>query len=502
VSAPEPTDASPPPGHSLARIGLAVLLLAYAAVLYPLIGAVSGGSDNSGYFNEARLFSRLQIRAPERVLAALPPAETPPYLYVPLGFRPVADGAARIVPTYPPGFPLMLVPVAGVFGWRHSGDIILMLHSLAGIALVFALGRLCGLSGPWSLFGAAVLAASPLYLYTSLQALSDIPATAWATAAVVAAWKSRERSLWALAAGISVAVAFLVRPNNFIIVVPVVLAIGWSPRGWILAALGAIPGIGAWMAINHAAYGGILETGYGAIGKEFHGSLIAGTLLYYGKWLPLLFSPIVIASPAIVAFFRSRPRCAAVLASWMAVFLAFFAPYRWTHESWWYLRFLLPAAPAVIVAGLIVVAACLEGLKASLRAMALQAAIALLVCSALGAEVVQTLSLEAWSIGRGERKYGRVSGWLANNLPKNSVVLACQFSGSIFYFTDFTLLRGDQIDAGTAKRVRSALQSEGRPLYAVLFAFEENLIGRIPGNWSVVHSDEDVLVLRCDPPAK
>ena len=85
-----------------------------------------------------------------------------------------------MVPTYPPGLPLLLVPAALVAGWDHAGDLVLIVHSLAGIALAFALGRACGLSGSWSLVGAAVLAASPLYLFTSLQALSDVPATAWA----------------------------------------------------------------------------------------------------------------------------------------------------------------------------------------------------------------------------------------------------------------------------------------------------------------------------------
>ena len=66
-----------------------------------------------------------------------------------------------MVPTYPPGLSLMLVPVAWVAGWRHSGDILLIFHSLVGIALLYALGLRCGLPAPWALFGSALLAASP-----------------------------------------------------------------------------------------------------------------------------------------------------------------------------------------------------------------------------------------------------------------------------------------------------------------------------------------------------
>src|SRR5271157_1659236 len=137
------------------------------------------------------------------------------------------------------------------------------------------------------------------------------------------------------AAGLCVAVGFLVRPTNFLVVVPVVLATGLSPGSLILVALGAFPGVAAWMAVNNSAYGGYLQSGYGAIGNEFHASLVSPTLSYCARWLPVLFSPIVVVSPAILALLRQRPRVAAVLASWAAVFIGFYLPYRWTHENWW-----------------------------------------------------------------------------------------------------------------------------------------------------------------------
>src|SRR5665213_1618915 len=167
------TAAMPQTTLSGARIGLGVGLLGYAVLLFILIGAVPGGSDNSGYFNEARLLAAGRIHVPVRAVAGIPAGEVP-YLYSPLGFKPAADGTERLVPTYPPGLPLLLVPASLVAGWDHAGDLVLLVHSLAGIALVFALGRTCGLPGAWSLAGAAILAASPLYLFTSLQALSDV----------------------------------------------------------------------------------------------------------------------------------------------------------------------------------------------------------------------------------------------------------------------------------------------------------------------------------------
>jgi hypothetical protein len=479
------------------RIGLGLGLLGYAVLLFVLIGAVPGGSDNSGYFNEARLIGHGRLHAPERALAGLPQGKAPPYLYVPLGFKPAPDGTSTMVPTYPPGLPLMLVPAARIAGWDHAGDLVLLIHSLAGIALTFALGRICGLPGPWSLAGAAVLAASPLYLFTSLQALSDVPATVWAVAAVIAALKSRNGSGWALASGACVAVGFLVRPTNLLVAAPVILAVGMSPRRLALAALGFVPGAVAFMAINHAAYGNSLQSGYGAIGSEFHAGLIAVTLAFYAKWLPLLLSPIIIIAPAILLFLRRKPRIASVLASWAAAFIAFYSPYRWTHEQWWFLRFVLPIAPALIVAGLIVLHASLGAVKARYSGRLGSLLAVLLVAAAVGVEMGQTDPIrEARAIGHGERKYGRVSEWLKANVPADSAIAMSQASGALYYFTDFTLLRYDEMKGPVFAQVRASLQSEGRPLYAAVFPFEVAKLKDLPGHWTRVGSVEDVTIWR------
>jgi hypothetical protein len=492
--------AMPPTTPSGARIGLGVGLLGYAVVLFILIGAVPGGSDNSGYFNEARLLARGQMHAPMRTLAGVPAAEAP-YLYIPLGFKPAAGADAEMVPTYPPGLPLLLIPASYVAGWGHAGDLVLLIHSLAGLALVFALGRACGLPGAWSLAGAAILAASPLYLFTSLQALSDVPAAAWATAAVVAALRSREKTCWALVSGLCISVGFLIRPNNFLIAIPVVIAMGLSPRRLALVAAGSLPGILAFMAVNHAAYGGSLHVGYGAIGNEFHAALIPGTLGFYVRWLPLLLSPVVLFAPSVLALLKRAPRLTCVLASWALAYGAFFSAYRWTHEQWWFLRFLLPAAPALIVSGLLVPYLWLEWVKGHQPKALARLIPVLLIAPCICVELGQSGPLaEARAIGHGERKYGRVSSWLSDHAPRDSAVVVSQASGALFYFTPFTLLRYEEISPSIAQRAESTLQSEGRPLYAVLFPFEEGALKRLPGRWDHLASIDDVSIWRCEIP--
>lgn len=486
---------------SAARIALGIGLLGYAVLLYILIGAVPGGSDNSGYFNEARLLSHGQIHVPMRTLAGISGTEVP-YLYVPLGFKPAAGGGEVLVPTYPPGFPLMMVPVARIGGWEHAGDALLLIHSLAGLVLVFALGRACGLPEWWALAGAAFLAASPLYLFTSLQALSDVPAAVWATAAVVAALKGRERPAWSLVSGLCISVGFLVRPNNFLVAIPVLFALGLSPRRLLLVSLGALPGIVTWIAINRVAYGDPLQSGYGAIGNEFHAALILGTLRYYLKWLPLLLSPIVFIAPAVVFLYRLTPRISAVLFSWAIAYMAFFSAYRWTHEQWWFLRFLLPAAPALIVSGLVVSHLWFGIVRDRYTEIVRRLLPILLFLAAASVEVRQTGPLrEASGIGHGERKYGRVSAWLLAHVPENSAIVMSQASGALFYFTPFTLLRYEDMSPPVSRRIDAVLQKEGRPLYAVLFPFELDALKKLPGNWSRIVSVDDVSIWRCDLPA-
>ena len=258
------------------------------------------------------------------------------------------------------------------------------------------------------------------------------------------------------------------------------------------------------MAINHAAYGGYLQSGYVAIGSEFHEGLVPGTLVFCLRWLPVALSPLVLVSPAILGFLGTRTRIAAVLAAWAAAYVAFYAPYRWTHVDWWYLRFLLPAAPALLVAGLIVLQRAAAPLEGRLSGTARGVLLGVLFLGAALVEVRHIRPLHAWSIGHGEEKYGRVADWLKANAPRNSAIIAEQFSGATYYFTNFVLIRSNELDGATAGRVRAAVRAEGRPVYAVTFPLELGIIATLPGKWVRVASVEDVAIWRGDwgDPAK
>ena len=331
----------------------AVLVLgvaAYALLLWWHVGAYAGGADQSGYLNSARLLAGGRFTTSMRPLPGFPPDTLPPNVYVPLGFR--SAGADSLVPIYPLGLPLMIVAISQAVGWEPAADGTMVLHALLGVALVFWLGRACGL--PWSVsaLGALLLATSPLYLFISLNLMSDTPALVWTTAAVLLAWRSRRQPWWALLAGAALALAVLTRPTNILALAPVAVCLGASTRRWLWLSAGGAPGAALLVLFNLAAYGNAITTGYGDTRSLFGLSNLQSSLWNYAGWLPVLLTPLGLLALGLPGIWRRAPRLVAVLLVWIAVFVCFYAFYFHTHETWWYLRFLLPAFPPLIVGSL------------------------------------------------------------------------------------------------------------------------------------------------------
>ncbi len=495
----------PRPQGGLAAAGIGLLLLAlYAFVLSRHVGAVAGGSDSSGYLNHARLLASGSLHVQPRTIPGLPQASAPPYLYVPLGFRPAPNGNG-LVPTYPAGFALLVLALEPLAGWRHAGDWVIIVHSLAGLLATFGLGRMLGLGRLWSSLGAAIVGLSPLYLFFSLLAMSDVPSLVWTTLAVLAALKSRANARWALAAGAAIAVDVLLRPTNVLAFIPVAIVLGASPLRWLLFAAAGLPGAAFFMAENASAYGSLLSTGYGDYSSMFGAGFVPPSLQNYARWLPLLLTPLVVLNFALPWASSIAGRTRWLLGTWILAYAAFFSTYKCTHETWWYLRFLLPAVPAMVVGSLLVLRAAL----ARVPARAARGASALAFAATLALAAVLSFRLNRYfytlSIGNEDLRYTHAADWMQKYLPHDAVCLAMQASGAIFYYTHFTIIRWDFVNGGNIGQVESALRSSGRPLYAVLFPFEygegHQPESSMPGRWTEVGEVEYIKILRRDPGA-
>jgi len=453
-------------------------LAGYAFFLSHHSAIVAGGSDSSGYLNSARLLAHGRLVTALRIPAEFGAHGTVnPMHFLPQGFFPAPD-KARLTPTYPTGLPLLLALAGKLLGWETGPALLALLAATGALALCYLVAREAGVSVPLALAGAGVLAAFPVFIFTSVQPLSDTLATTWALAALFAALRahrSRTRA-WALGCGAALAMAVLVRPTNVLLAPALLVLIGWDCRQMGGFLLGGLPGA-AWLGFyNHHLYGGALRSGYGDVAAAFALSYGAPTAMHFIKWLALLIPAVLLALP--FAAWRRRETRTRPLLALTVVFIAIagaYAFYEVSHEVWWCLRFILPAVPALIIAGLLGI----ESFGKFRQASAL-----LLALWAIGSSWYWTPRLGVFLVKGYEQAYAGGAQAAVATLPKDAVVMSFAFSGALYFYSEFPVLRWDQMDAAAFGRYAALARQAGRPVCAVIFDFEEkDAFQRCPGGW-------------------
>jgi len=474
---------------------LVLALAGYAWFFWPQLHATAGGSDSSGYLNHARLLSRGEFHSQAMDLAGYPTAKAPGFTYAPLGFKPV-DSKGTLVCTYPPGLPLMLIGAARFSGWELAPNCIMLGHVLAAIVLTWLLARRCGLGSAWCFLAAGLLGFSPIFLNSGVQLLSDIPAAVWLTASLLCALEARARTWAALLSGFCLGVAVLLRPTCAFGVIPLLLAIAppldrATLRSLLLVILGGLPCAFVQLGLNRLELGSWLASGYGDVGQLLSTANLGRSLRAYALWLPASLGIVVPAALALPWLRSGGGRLRLVLGTWILVIAGFYALYFHTGEDWTYMRFLVPAAPALVVAALL----ALDAAAARIRNLRTQALACGLGLSALVSLLwLSNRQFHALSAGRAEQRYDRACDKARELLPRNAVVLAMQCSGALRYRTDFLVVRYDMLRPVSFERLRAAALAEGRPVYALLFPFEqtEALQSKTPGDWQPVAQVDDL----------
>jgi hypothetical protein len=465
-------------------------LAAYGAWLYRHSVRAVGGSDSSGYVNTAR--SILAGRIVERVRGLdelglddrFAPALTP-LAYLP-GPRP-----RTMSPYYPPGFPLHIAAATVLLGGSDAA--LFVVNPLAAalcLALMFLLARQLGLSRGWAAAGAAILGGCSVFVCQAVQPMSDVLATLWAVAAVLAALRSRQRDGWALAAGAALGIAVLVRPTNAMLALPFALALRWQRRTVALAAAGGLPFAIFYMAWNRAAYGGSLHTGYAAqMAWDLGLGFFRPRFHHYVHWVVAQLSVLVPVGWLALAGDRRAPgRDRLLLLGWFAPFLIFYcfwAPY----AEWWYTRFLLPALPAMIVGALLVARDLLALLASRDGWRRLRAPAAVLLAATVAyaewqtARQVQPVVLGNWGqkFADGCRALGReVAG-------RKVLVVSMEFSGAVRYYNDLAPLRWDAMSPPELATVVDRAATRGYAVYGILLSQEiERARSQVAGTWTRV----------------
>ncbi|MEO5958020.1 MAG: hypothetical protein ABIZ49_09110, partial [Opitutaceae bacterium] len=493
-------------------------LFAYAVFFSAHIDTTAGPNDSGGYLNSAKTLLTGNVTAAPRMLFGAEAGETDITPYAATTFKPRGDG--RLVPEYPVGFPLEIWAVAQFLPLEKAVPTLILAQLVLGVVFTMLLAKAFGLADGWAWLAGGTIGFSPVYLFQGLQPQSDGPSLVWVTAAVYWAWTSRKHPWRAILAGLATALAVLIRPANVLCLLPIALCLAGSWRQTVGWALAGLPGA-LWLAwYNRELYGSPLATGYGAVGSGFGWRFLPLTLRSYARWLPEFFTPAVVGALAM-PFIRTIPgRARLVLAGWIAAFVGFYAVYWCTWDNWYNMRFVLPAAPAMVVSALLVLRHVCErrgaGLFSSGPPWRTWVPTAALVMGALGFLSFRTIERRVTYWTRANGGHAVAAQWIRHNVPSNAVVFAQPATNPLMYYTDLVFVRSDHEKIRSSPEFFQRIASAGRPIYALTYHWEARGFDwardghgsghpDLPGTWERIAAlwDDDIHVWKqtsLDPP--
>ncbi len=453
---------------------LAVITLAFG-VAYGT--TVAGGADAYGYVSQADLWLKGDLKVQQPFVAELPwPSRR--WSASPLGYKPADDERGwAIVPTYSPGFPLMMA-AAKIVGGHGAMFWVVPLCGAVMVMATYGLGQRLG-SSRAGVVGSWLTATNPTFLFMLVQVMSDVPvAAAW----TVAFYSLLANTAWAAAAaGVAAALAITIRPN---------LAWGAGVMGlwfavrfclnrdgsrWRVMAHGLTFSLLAGLGIvtvalnNQNLYGSPFESGYGSLSANFHLSRVGPNFRNYFGWLIDTQTPIVLAGVAaiFVPLARFWPaardrRVFVVVAMFVTGLWLMYCSYL-VFDIWWYFRFLLPSSPFLMI-GVGAVALALVRSRSDGARLAMAG---LLVALGLFQFKV-AFDRGAFNSWQSERRYVSVGKLVHKATDENSVVLSMQHSGTVRYYGGRMTLRYDILDPDWLDRGVEWLSEHGAHPYLLV----------------------------------
>ena len=165
-----------------ARRPAMIACAAAAAVLIVSIAwntRATGGSDSSCYVLQAEAFARGRLTLSDPLSQILPGATSA--MFAPAGFVPSRIAPFAAVPICGPGLALIMSAVS--FAGRDAVFLVVPVFAAAAVWVTFLIGRRLD-DAVTGATAAVLLATSPIFLYQSVQPMSDVPAAALWLAAV------------------------------------------------------------------------------------------------------------------------------------------------------------------------------------------------------------------------------------------------------------------------------------------------------------------------------
>lgn len=500
----------PTSGASAARAAAGLVAVAVVAAGLLIGAGAAGAADSYGYVSQAKLWASGVLHVEQPLIHDLP-ADVPPEVLVPLGYR-LSTDRNSLVPVYSAGYPMVMAVFERIGG---PDAVYVVMPLLGGVAVwcTYLLGA--GLVSPAAgLVAAALLATSPAVLFILTHSpMSDIPAMAWWTLALALGLGSSSRA--ALLAGLAAGAAILTRPN----LVPLALIAGALPalRAWTVSTGAAVRtlllfGVGPVIAslvvagLNTLWYGAPTEAGYGDLaGVLYRWGFLGETLQRYPVWLwDSQRWTLLAAAAGLAALWTHRVRVAqprplavcGLFAIGVCLSYAFYLPL----EEWWTLRFLFPAFPMLCLLAAIGVM-LLPARPLMIRAAAVVLITALGISSARDRAAFDT---------EHERRYITMGRYIAERLPERAAILSMIHSGSANFYSGRLTLRWDMLRPEQLDPVVEELRRRGYTPYILLDDFEEQQFAKYFAgasrlaalDWTPVMALPRVRLFDATPPAR
>ena len=458
-----------------ARWIAAAAALAAAAVGFVYGTYVAGGPDSYCYLSQAELFASGQV-VNLQPLAAKAPWPDGAAAFVPVGHVRAHAPPGATAPMCPPGYPLIMAIVRTIAGRAAMFAVVPILGALA-VWCTFLLGE--RLAGPIAgVIASVFLAASPPFLYQIVQPMTDVPATALWAAAFVAITHDRfiASTRGAIIGGLATGAAVFVRPNLVPLAAVAALVVFTHRRldgrgilrTWVGFGLGAAPFALGVAALQNVMYGGPFKSGYGDLDFLFRLDHVWPNLQRYPKWLLDTETPIVLLALAAPWLVRdeSRRRSLWLLACVAAVF-ACYIPYE-VFDAWWFLRFLLPAYPPLLVLTAAAIAALLMKCPPRWRIAGTGAVAVIAVVLVRGA-----IDGYAFGLRDFERRFRLAGEYVHSHLPANAAIVTAHESGSVRFYSGRPTLFWRALPPEALDTALAFLRAEGLRPYLLLEIWEQ-----------------------------
>lgn len=460
-------------GLSVVAVGLGVRFGTFSA----------GSADSFGYVSQAdRWLSGSLVTAEPLARLAIPNADL---VFAPLGYRP-ATIPHHIVPTYAPGLPLLMALAKAVAG----ASAVYYVVPLFGGLLVWATFRLGALmaSPRVGLAAGALILTAPVFLFQLMWPMSDVPVAALWTLSIVTACRGTPSA--SLLSGLIGAMALAVRPNLLLVAAAMALWTAWLTPGSrvgagvesgsrfrqrrvshaLLFAAGLAPAVCGVAFLNWRLYGAPWTSGYGDLATLHTWANVPVNALRYTTWLVHTQGWLSLAWIVMLAPLRwpIDPVLRGLGATVIVALWVTYLPYL-VFDAWWFLRFLLPAMPVMIVFAILAWRRVFVGLLGPAFGPA-----AVIACGALTLAHQETVGRASpiWVVQAHESRYARAGAALRNLGSAAPVCLSMQHSGGLRHYAGCSTARYDQLPEGELCRSLQTFRAAGLQPFIVLDDWE------------------------------